>query len=107
MLELLKHKDENDVARAVKIVCDNDALDILKTMSYRTWINSFPEIIIELINSRYRLALESVKYAPRIYFSLDDRFKNDNRIIKQTIRSYRKHNKIGEINTKVKPLKRR
>ena len=64
-------------------------------------------MFIDLLNDNYEASLKSIKYVPNIYFSLNDKFKNDNLIIKTTIRAFKRRNRINEINIGYKPLKKR
>lgn len=103
----MKRRNNNDIGQYVKLIFDEDALNILKVMSQDTWITNFPKLIVELINSKYVIALKAVEYAPSIYFEFSNQLKKDRQIIRKTIKSYQKHNRIKEINTKTKPLKRK
>ena len=44
----MKRYCENDTGQYAKILCDEEALNILKVMSNNTWIENFPNIIIEI-----------------------------------------------------------
>ena len=103
----MKRRNGNEIGRFVKIIFDEDALNILKIMSQDTWINNFPNLIVEMINSKYDIALKAVEYAPNIYFEFSNQLKKDRQIIRKTIKSYQKHKRIAEINTKTKPLRKR
>lgn len=102
----IKYKKKWDVAQLTKVIFEDDVIDILKTISTKTWINELPNIFIELINNNFDVALESVKYIPNVYFKLNEKFKNDNQLINATIKSFRRHNKINEVNIIIKPLQR-
>ncbi|MFV0274922.1 MAG: DUF4116 domain-containing protein [Bacilli bacterium] len=103
----MKYNSKYDIGKSVKLIFDDEALDILKVMSSGTWIREIPIMLIELINGNYDIALKSVRYTPNIYFHLNDKFKNDKQLIRTTIKSFRKHNRISEINIKIKPLTKR
>lgn len=96
-----------DFGKNVKIIDYDHVLDMLKVISYKTWIVQVPDIFIEILNSNYDATLQSIEYVPNIYFQLQDNFKKDNRIIKATIKSFKKHKHYGEINIKLKPLTKR
>lgn len=103
----MKYKRKNDIGQTAKVIFDNDALDIIRTISINTWIYEVPSILIELINDNFEIALETVKYIPNVYFKLNDRFRNDRQLINATIRSFSKHNRINEINVRIQPLTKR
>lgn len=96
-----------NLGKSVKIIDYTHILDMLKTISYKTWITQVPDIFVEILNSNYDAIIQSIEYVPNIYFQLQDEFKKDNRIIKATIKSFQKHNRLKEINVKLKPLTRR
>ena len=100
----MKRYCENETGQYVKILCDDEALNILRVMSRDTWIINFPNIIVELINSRFSIALKAIEYTPSIYFEYNIKLKNNKKIIRKTIISYKKHGHINDINIKVKPL---
>ncbi|MDD2435754.1 MAG: DUF4116 domain-containing protein [Bacilli bacterium] len=102
----MKYKSRYDVGQEVKFIFTNDALEILRTISSKTWIYDIPDVLVELIDDNFDIALKSVKYVPNIYLKLNDKFRNDRQLIKATIKSFRKHNRINEINTRIKPLKK-
>lgn len=64
----MKKQKGNEIGQYVKLIFDEDALNILKVMSKDTWITNFPKLIVEMINSKYIIALKAVEYAPSIYF---------------------------------------
>jgi len=103
----VKYRKKSDLGSSVYFIYDSDALDILKTMSKKTWIIEVPNLLVELINSNFDIALESVDYVPNLYFKLNDKFRNDKKLISATIRSFRKYNRINEINIKTKPLSKK
>lgn len=100
----MKRDPYRNLGKAVKIIDSTHVLDILKVISYKTWIIQVPDIFIEILNSNYDAILQSIEYVPNIYFQLRDDFKRDNKIIKATIKAFRKHNRLKEINIKLKPL---
>ena len=99
----MKRYCKNETGQYVKILCDDEALNILKVMSEDTWIINFPNIIVELITSRFSIALKAIEYVPSIYFEYNI---NNKKIIRKTIISYKKHGHIDEININVRPLER-
>ena len=101
----MKRYCENETGQYVKILCDEEALNILKVMSNNTWIENFPNIIIELITSRFSIALKAIEYVPSIYFEYNIKLRNK-KIIRKTIISYKKHGHIDDININVRPLER-
>ena len=100
----MKRYCENETGQYVKILCDDEALNILRVMSRDTWIINFPNIIVELITSKFSIALKAIEYAPSIYFEYNINLRNNKKIIRKTIISYKKHGHINDINIKVKPL---
>ncbi len=100
----MKYKNKYDIGDKVKLLQSEDVLNIIKTMSTNTWINDVPDLLIELLNDNYNIALESIKYAPIIYFKLSIQFKNDNKMIRETIKAFKKHKRINELSIKLKPL---
>lgn len=103
----MKYKSRYDIGKEVKVIFDNDALEIMKVMSVNTWINEIPIMLIELIDDNYDIALRAVKYVPNVYFKLNDKFRSDRQLINATIKSFHKHNRINEINISIKPLTKR
>ena len=103
----MKSKSIHDIGEPVKIIQCDDVLHILKIMSTGTWINQIPTIFIDMLNSNYDATIKAVNYVPNIYFKLNDRFKNDNLLIKTTINAFQKHDRLNEINIKYKPIKKR
>lgn len=103
-MDFMKYKRKYDLGQRVNLLYDDNAVDILKVMSTGTWINEIPNILTELINENYDIALQSVKYVPNIYFQLNNRFRKDKQLRRATIKSFRKHHRIHEINIRDKPL---
>ena len=103
----MKHKNDVAVGSRAKILCEDDALEILKVMSSNTWIYKIPSILTELINDNHSIAIEAVRYVPNIYFDLNNKMQNNRKLIKETINSFYKHNRIWEINIGNKPLTKR
>ena len=103
----MKYKKRYDIGQEVKLIFDNDALEILRVISLNTWIYEIPSMLIELIDDNFYIALKAVKYVPNLYFKLNDKFRNDRQLINTTIKSFRKHNRINEINIRIKPLMKR
>lgn len=103
----MKQRKTNEIGNYVKIIFDEDVLNILETMSKDAWISNFPKLIVEMINSKQSVALKAVEYTPSIYFELKNSLKKNRQIINKTIKSYQQHNRANEINTKTKPLRRR
>ena len=102
----MKRYCENETGQYVKILCDDEALNILKVMSKDTWIINFPNIIVELISSRFSIAFKAIEYVPSIYFEYNIKLRNNKQIIRKTIISYKKHGHIDDININVRPLER-
>lgn len=103
----MKHKSIYDIGEPVKIIQSDDVLHILKVMSTGTWINQVPTMFIDILNSNYDATVKAVRYVPNIYFRLNDKFKNDHKLIKATIKGFQKHNKSNELNIEFKPLMKR
>lgn len=103
----MKYKGKYDIGERVHCLFTKDIVEMLQVISTNTWINEVPDLFIEFLNDNYDASLESVKYVPNIYFKLNDRFRNDRVLIKETIKSFQKHNRINEINIRFKPLKKR
>lgn len=103
----MKNKEQvYDLGKEVKILYCDGVPNILKVMSKNCWLQHFPKIFIDLINNE-ELAIQSIKYAPNIYFSLDLKFKKDKRIIRETISAFKNSNRIQELNTNTIPLTKR
>lgn len=103
----MKYKDKNDIGEFAQCILAKDVVEILKVMSKDTWIKRLPKMFIDLLNDNYEASLKSIKYVPNIYFYLNNKFKNDNLIIKATIKSFKRKNRMDEINIRYKPLKKR
>lgn len=103
----MKYKEKYDIGEPVHCIFTSDIVNILKVMSENTWIHNVPDLFIDFLNQNYDASLESVKYVPNIYFRLNNKFKNDKNLIKATIKSFQKHNKVNKINIRFKPLKKR
>lgn len=103
----MKYKGKYDIGERVHSIFTKDIVEMLQVISTNTWINEVPDLFIEFLNDNYDASLESVKYVPNIYFKLNDRFRNDRVLIKETIKSFQKHNRINEINIRFKPLRKR
>lgn len=95
-----------DLGTEVKILFVDDIPKIIKLMSKDTWLIRFPQIFAELLYSNKQTVLETIRYAPNIYFYLKEDFKRDKQIIKATINSFERHKKIHEINISTIPLTR-
>lgn len=100
----MKHNNKESIGKNVKIIFSNDALEILKIVSINTWIYEVPSNLISLIDCNFDISLEAIKYVPNIYFKLNNKFRNDKQLIKAAIKSFRKHNRISEIDIKARPL---
>lgn len=96
-----------NVGNQAKIVLDKEVSDLLKVMSSNTWIYKIPDTFVELISNRQDYILQCIRYAPHIYFQLDKEMQTNNRIIKATIQSFQKHNRMKEIDIDFKPLTRK
>ena len=103
----MKYKSKNDNCERVHCIFSKDIVDIIQVMSQNTWIYEVPSLFIEFLNDNYDASLESVKYIPNIYFQLNYTFQKDRALIKETIKSFQKHNRVNEINIRFKPLKKR
>ena len=103
----MKYKSKYDIGEKVHCLFTEEIDDIIKTISKNTWIYETPELFISFLNDNFNASLEAVKYIPNIYFQLNDRFKNDNLLIKTTINAFKKYGRIDEINIKYKPIKKR
>ena len=102
----MKYKSECDIGEQVKIMFASDVLNMLKILSKDAWLKYYPNEFIELLNDNYLLSLKAVKISPNIYFMLNRRFRNDNDIIRATINSFRKHNRLNEIDYRNKPIRK-
>lgn len=103
----MKYKGKTDIGKQINLLDDDIAFSILKVMSSKTWINEIPSILIELIDDNYDIALETVKYVPNIYFQLNKQFRKDRQLRNATIKSFRQHHRVNEINIRAKPLTKR
>ena len=103
----MKYKDKYDIGEQVHCIFTKDVVEIIQIMSQNTWIYEVPSLFIEFLNDNYDASLESVKYIPNIYFQLNYTFQKDRTLIKETIKSFQKHNRVNEINIRFKPLKKR
>lgn len=103
----MKYKNKNDIGERVHCIFVKDIVEIMQVMSQNTWIYEVPNLFIEFLNDNYEACLESIKYIPNIYFQLNYTFQRDKRIIKETIKSFKKHNRVNELNIRFKPLKKR
>lgn len=73
----MKRYCENETGQYVKILCDDEALNILRVMSRDTRIINFPNIIVELITSKFSIALKAIEYTTSIYFEYNIKLKNN------------------------------
>lgn len=103
----MKYKDKYDIGERVHCIFTKDVVEIIRVMSKNTCIYEIPEFFLDFLNDNYDASLESVKYVPNIYFQLNYTFQKDRTLIKETIKSFQKHNRINEINIRFKPLKKR
>lgn len=101
-----KNKETDDLGQQVKIIYEEDIPKMVKVLSDGVWLEQVPPLFIELLSSKRRI-IETIKYAPNIYFQLKKEFQIDKQVIKATIRSFEHHNKIDEIITDAIPLIRR
>ena len=103
----MKYKDKYDIGERVHCIFAKDVVEIIQVMSQNTWIYEVPSLFIELLNENYDACVETIRFAPNIYFQLNYTFQKDRTIIKETIKAFQKHNRIDEINIRFKPLKKR
>ena len=103
----MKYKNKYDIGERVHCIFTSDVLEIIQVMSKNTWIDEVPSLFVEFLNDNYDASLESVKYIPNIYFQLNYKFQKDRTLIKETIKAFKKHKRIDEINIRFKPLKKR
>lgn len=103
----MKYKSKYDIGERVECVFTNDIVEMIETISTDTWINKVPKLFIEFLNDNYDASLLSVRYVPNIYFELNDRFRKDRTLICETIKGFKKHNRLDEINIRYKPLVKR
>lgn len=103
----MKYKSKSDIGERVHCIFTKDIVDIIRVMSQNAWINEVPDLFIEFLNDNYDASLESVKYIPNIYFQLNYTFQKDRTLIKETIKAFKKYNRLNEINIRFKPLKKR
>lgn len=103
----MKYKSKYDIGERIETMLTKDIVDIIEVMSTDTWINKVPKLFIEFLNDNYDASLLSVRYVPNIYFELNEQFKRDPVLIRETIKGFKKHNKLNEINIRYKPLVKR
>lgn len=103
----MKYKNKYDIGERVESIFTKDIVEILEVMSTDTWINRVPKLFIEFLNDNYDASLLAIKYVPNIYFELNEQFKSDRILIRETIKGFKKHNKLNEINIRYKPLMKR
>lgn len=103
----MKYKDKYDIGERVHCIFVKDVVEIIQVMSQNTWIYEVPSLFIEFLNENYDACVETIRFAPNIYFQLNYTFQKDRRLIKETIKAFQKHNRIDEINIRFKPLKKR
>lgn len=103
----MKYKDKYDIGERVHCIFTKDVVEIIQVMSQNTWIYEVPSLFIEFLNENYDACVETIRFAPNIYFQLNYTFQKDRTIIKETIKAFQKHNRIDEINIRFKPLKKR
>ena len=103
----MKYKNKYDIGERVECIFTKDIVEMLKVLSTDTWINKVPKLFIEFLNENYDASMSSVKFVPNIYFELNEQFRNDSFIIRETIKGFKKHNRLNEINIRYKPLKKR
>lgn len=94
----------DELGQQVKFIFEEDIPKMIKVLSKSAWLEHFPQQFIELINGNKKQAIESIKYAPNIYFELKKSFQNDKDIVRTTIKSFQHHDRIDEIITCVIPL---
>lgn len=102
-----ENKNIDDLGQQVKIIYEEDIPKMVKVLSNGVWLKQVPPLFIELLSSSKRRTIETIKYAPNIYFQLKQEYQTDKQIIKATIRSFEHHNQIEEIITDTIPLIRR
>ena len=73
----MKYKNKYDIGDRVHCIFTKDVLEIIQVMSRN------------------------------IYFQLNYKFQKDRTLIKETIKAFKKHKRIDEINIRFKPLKKR
>ena len=100
----MKKDKYEDLGTPVKVIDDKDALNILKVVSSNTWIYELPDSLVELIGQKYNTSLNSIKYVPNMYFKLNKAFQKDKKIIKATIKAFRRLGHIQDINIKARPI---
>lgn len=103
----MKCKDEMDIGKRAKIIFSEDAYELLLSISKDKWVSEVPQVLIDLIDDDYNIALKSVSIAPIVYFNLSDDLKRDGKIIQATLRAFKRFNKTNEINIKIEPLKKK
>lgn len=90
----MEDKDKKDIGDKVEIITADDVAEYIKILSHRKWISKFPKSFINLLNDNYDAAFKAVKYAPAIYFHLNDIFQEDKYFLKAAINSYINHGKF-------------
>lgn len=88
----------------VKVIFESDIPKMLKILSKGSWLENFPTQFIELLNGNKQRSIESIKYAPNIYFFLNPKLKRDKQVIRATIKSFKYNNRLKEIDVNTIPL---
>lgn len=98
----MKYKNKYDVGEWVYCIFIDDIIEIIQVMSKNTWIHKVPNLFIEFLNDNYDASLESIKYIPNIYFQLNYKFQKDKTLIKETIKVFKAHKRLNEIDIRFK-----
>lgn len=104
---MTKENNISNLGQQVKIVYEEDIPKMVKVLSKGVWLEQIPPLFIELLSGSKTRIIETIKYAPNIYFQLSQKFQKDKQIIKTTVEAFKYHNKIDEIITYTVPLIKR
>ena len=70
-----ENKKNDDLGQQVKIIYEEDIPKMVKVLSEGVWLEQVPPLFIELLSSSKRRTIETIKYAPNIYFQLKKKFQ--------------------------------
>ena len=93
----MKTKDKMDIGKEVRILQPHEVVGILKIINKKSYIHEVPSILTQLVNSNYNVALEAVKYAPNIYFELKKNYRNDKKLMIETLKSFQRQQRRFEL----------
>ncbi len=97
----MKNRHLENIGEPVKIIFRKEALEILTSLSN----NIFPTLFEDFFKDNYSYAMKAIRVCPHTYFILDEKLQRNKEIINFTIKSFKRHRQIKDINTKTIPLK--